>query len=210
MKKEILIFVIIGLLLTQTSSIFVMKVDATIANKKIIENKESEETAKITTNKESLPDLKIEGKATRDWSTLEYIMTFSIYNYGDGIVKAGEYITIKISFWFQGGEWHYTAAFCLDESLEPGEHWTCQDRLPMSDTYVGDAEIDPTDYGGVNPIFHGCEPVTLNPDPVHGLIKESNEDNNKCFIELSKSRNRAFLLFERLFDLPIFLKLSKL
>ena len=209
MNKKILIFVIIGLLLIKTSSEFIMVGDASITNNKIIENKEPGKAVKIVTNEISLPDLKIEGKATRDWLAYEYILTFVIYNYGNAKVDAGEYIAIKNEFWFQGKVWYYTAVFCLDKSLYPGDHWTCQDRL-TTEAVLGYVEIDPTDYGDAKPIFHDCEPKTLNPDPVHGLIPESNEDNNEGSIKLSRLKSCAFLFFERLFNLPIFLKLLKL
>ena len=112
-----------------------------------------------------------------------------IYNKGTGTVPAGTYIVTKFFSTPEENQWDY---YQLHYPLNPGENFYTIGNFLVSD-FKGEVL---TAY--VDPLYQDGYPPIGNPDPVYGLIKESNEDNNIDSWPLPHAR--SYNLFNPLFS----------
>lgn len=183
MKKKIISIGILGMFLLLSCSAL-----STVGQK-------VETIEQTQTTGDDLPDLTI---------IVEYYMKLfwqiefrvSVSNEGTGTIPAGTYLVYRF---FSTPEEDFCFVMQTEHDLKPGD---CKDLYVPIPTKVlkGNiltAVVDPPDYEGY------CWPE-LDPDPVYGLVQESNEDNNvdRCFIP---PRARSYSSFS-----PLFLLLSRL
>jgi len=183
MKRK---FIAIGII-----SIFILNVIAAVSVVGVKVN--------TTVDEEKLPDLKIYFNARYSRVLDDFLAEISIINVGEKEIPCGNYITYTI---------HCSeiltlfASFKLFSDFKPGDSYVMKNvKLRLDYRYGGNeiyVEVDPTDFKKYDDRF--------NPDPEHGIIRESNEDN-VLYLSLPNnvkpcSHNVPFL---RIFNkLPIF------
>lgn len=186
MKKKIISIGILGMFLLLSCSAL-----STVGQK-------VETSEQAVTNVEDLPDLTIEIKLTYRKIGDYYRFEEWIRNEGTSTIPAGVYIVTRYFSTSGEGSW---GKYPLANPLNPGGTVYAIGSFPREnfEGKVMTAVVDP-------PASDDYPWPELNPDPVYGLIKESNEDNNfyDCSIPHARSYSSFSPLFLLLSRLPIF------
>jgi hypothetical protein len=188
MQKKIIVICILGMFLLLSCSAL-----STVGQK--VETSEQTQTTG-----DDLPDLTIEIKFDIYLAFGRQIQfNYWIYNIGTGTAPKS-WVVFRIYGDLEEDSYPHFFRFG-PEGFAPGKTHSGTLSVPTS-TLTGNkitAFVDP-------PYSEDYPYTDVNPDPVYGLIKESNEDNNKDTVEIPRARSYSsfsplFLLLSRL---PIF------
>jgi hypothetical protein len=175
-------------------------------------SEKSSEANTVERSSDDLPDLKIWLVFDRPFIGNYYNYETWVYNFGTATIPEGTYIVIR---YFSTPEENIVDVFKLAHPLKPYDN-PYDPSLSIhilgnfpKDLFKGDVltvYVDPPYYDGypvdkVSPYY---------PDPLYGLIKETNEyDNNVHSFTFphAKSCNSFYPLFSLLERLPVFQKL---
>ena len=192
MKNKILAILLVGMfLLTFLTTLSAVGMKAGVSG-------ELNDVKQIETNNDDLPDLTIKLKIIPLLQT--YMIKPTVQNKGTATIPKGEYLIYKMDMPDETQHWWREELF---EPLNPGESHNSRVRPGVSKNMIKRREITVV----IDPPAEDNYPwPELNPDPVYGLIIESNEDNNVYtgLIPKVKTHNQYRPLYSLLNRLPIF------